>query len=139
MTGARSAIQQKKPRPQLNRKLAALARGARAEIWAALWLRLKGYKILARRHRDRFPGAGEIDIIAKKGGVVAFIEVKTRKDAAHALAAITPRQRRRLEKGAEAFLAARPALSRLGVRFDAIWLAPGRWPHHMIDAWRQAE
>jgi len=129
---------------QLNRsakrsKLAALARGARAEGWAVLWLRLKGYRILARRHRDRFPGAGEIDIIARKDALVAFIEVKTRKDSDQALAAITHTQRRRLERGAAAYLASRPELASVSTRFDAIILVPGRWPHHMIDAWREAD
>jgi putative endonuclease len=129
---------------QLNRsparsKLAALARGRRAESVAALWLMLKGYRILARRHKDRLPGAGEIDLVARKGDVIAFVEVKRRGDLASAAFAIGPRQRRRLAQGAAAFLARRPQFAHLSVRFDALLLAPGRWPHHMIDAWREPD
>jgi len=129
---------------QLNRrrrrsKLAALAFGRRAELWAVLLLRLKGYRILARRHRSRAAGRGEIDIIARKGGVIAFIEVKARRDLTAAAAALTPQQRARLTRGAAAYLAGRPALAGLAPRFDALLLAPGRWPRHVIDAWRENE
>ena len=129
---------------QLNRsakrsKLAALARGRRAERMAALWLMLKGYRIVARGVRDGRPGAGEIDIVAKKGGVLAFVEVKRRPDLATAAFAIGPGQRRRLIRGAAALLARRPDLADLTVRFDALLLAPGRWPRHMIDAWREPD
>jgi len=120
-------------------KLAAQTRGHRAEICAVWLLRLKFYRILARRQRSRAAGAGEIDIIARKGAVIAFIEVKARADLAGAIEAVTAQQRRRLCRGAEAFLATRPALAGLNVRFDAIMLAPGRWPRHMIDAWRPGD
>ncbi len=115
--------------------MAALKRGRRAEDLAIFWLRLKGYNILARNHRS---GAGEIDIIARKGRIVAFIEVKARRDPAIALEAIA-RQRPRLLRGAAAFLARRPDLALLSPRFDAMVVAHGRWPHHIIDAWRELD
>lgn len=120
-------------------KLAALGWGRRAESWAALWLMLKGYRILARRHKDRGSGAGEIDIIARKGGIIAFIEVKARRDFVTGVHSVTPRQIRRVSRGAEAFLARHPDLATLSPRFDAIVLVPGRWPHHIIDAWREPD
>ena len=127
---------------QLNRgqgrsKSEAAAFGRRAEGWAALYLRLKGYAVLARGRKAK--GAGEIDIIAKKGKLVAFIEVKARARLEDAAAAIGPVQRSRLIRGAEAFLAAHPKLAACQLRFDAILVAPGRWPRHLIDAWRVAE
>ena len=123
------------PRPRRS-KLAALARGRHAENWAALWLLLKGYRIVARRRKSRAAGAGEIDIIARKGGILAFIEVKARPDHLAASLAVTARQRQRLSRGAAAFLAGRPDLAGLAARFDAMLIAPGHWPRHMIDAWR---
>jgi putative endonuclease len=116
--------------------LAARRRGRRAELWAALWLLLKGYRILARGATSRAAGAGEIDLVARKGAVIAFIEVKARSDPAAAAAAIGAEQRRRLGRGALAFLQRRPELATLSPRFDAILLAPWHRPRHMIDAWR---
>ena len=118
-------------------KLAALAFGRRAEFVAALMLRLKGYAILERRVPAASGGRGEIDIVARRGSVIAFIEVKARADLDSAAEAVSPRQRERLLRGAEAYLAARPRLAHLSPRFDAVLAAPGRWPRHVIDAWRQ--
>lgn len=116
---------------------AAQRRGRRAEtlcIWA---LRLKGYGVLARRHvTGRGTGAGEIDIVARRAGVVAFIEVKARPSLAQAAEAVSPQQRRRLARAAAAFLAHRPDLAACTPRFDAMLVAPWRWPLHLIDAWR---
>lgn len=129
---------------QLNRsfrrsKLAALARGRQAEAWARIFLMLKFYRILEKRRKARAGGVGEIDIIARRGGVLAFIEVKTRADQGRAAESLSWRQRQRLRRGAEAFLAGRPDLAKLVIRFDAILLAPGRWPRHVIDAWREED
>jgi len=129
---------------QLNRsdrrsKLAALARGRRAEALARILLIIKGYRILAKRRQAGGGGAGEIDIIARRGQVIAFIEVKARSDQERAALAISKRQRQRVMRGAEAFLAGRADLAGLAVRFDAILLAPGRWPRHIIDAWRDGD
>ena len=118
-------------------KSAALALGRRSEFVAAWLLRLKGYRILERRFAAASGGRGEIDIVAKKGKIIAFIEVKARADLDRAAESVSAQQRQRLLRGAEAYLAARPALAHLSPRFDAWLAAPGRWPRHVIDAWRQ--
>lgn len=114
----------------------ALARGRLAELAATLWLRLKGYSIVARHVTGgRGTGAGEIDLIARRFGVLAFVEVKARPDAEQAAYAITPQQRRRIARAAQAFLARRPDLGRCVLRFDAILVSPWRL-RHISDAWR---
>lgn len=111
--------------------------GKRAEAWARWWLRLKGYAILAQGRRGkRGSGAGEIDIIARRGGIIAFVEVKHRCDRQTAAHAITPAQRRRIAIAAQSFMADNPHLGRCTMRFDAILMAPGRWPCHISDAWQ---
>jgi putative endonuclease len=116
----------------------ARRRGRWAEL-ACLWfLRLKGYSIIAHGHvTGRGTGAGEIDIIAKRGRLLAFIEVKTRSRRALAAAALSRNQRHRLTLAAGAFLARRSDLADCCIRFDAILLEPWHWPCHLIDAWRE--
>jgi putative endonuclease len=117
--------------------LAARRRAERRGHWAerlGLWhLRLRGYRILARRFRVP---SGEIDLIVRRGGVLAAIEVKARADLAAAGQAVSMRQRRRIARSLEHFLALHPELSRLMVRFDVMLVAPRRWPQHLTDAWR---
>jgi putative endonuclease len=125
------------PLSRSRRGQAAHRRGRWAEVLCTLALRLKGYGILARGHvTGRGTGAGEIDIIARRGTVVAFIEVKARPSLALAAAALLPAQRRRLARAAAAFIARRPDLAACRMRFDAMLVAPGRWPRHLKDAWR---
>jgi len=115
------------------RRRAAYRRGDRAE-WLCLWqLRFKGYRILARRYRSP---VGEVDLIARRGGVLAAIEVKARADVASAGEAVSARQRRRVARALAHFLAGRPDLARLALRFDVMLVAPRRLPHHVADAWR---
>ena len=116
----------------VNRRRAE-ARGRWAEALAVLLLRLKGYRILARRLRL---AAGEIDIVAARGSVVAFVEVKARADLASALESVSPRQRRRLQGAALQFVAGDPRQADRDLRFDLMLVAPGRWPRHVVDAWR---
>ena len=115
----------------------ARRRGRWAE-WRCLWaLRLNGYAILAHGHvTGRGTGAGEIDIVARKGPVLAFIEVKARPSLAEAAASLSIGQRRRLARAAAAFLGRHPALAGLDARFDAMLVIPWHWPRHLIDAWR---
>jgi putative endonuclease len=109
-------------------------RGGRAAEWLCLWhLRLRGWRIVA--HGWRCP-SGEIDILARRGNVLAVIEVKSRGEIAAAASALTPRQRRRIARAAEAFLSSRPDLASLDLRFDLMLVARLRFPHHWPGAWR---
>jgi putative endonuclease len=117
-------------------RLRAWRRGRRAETLCVWHLRLRGYRVLARDYRVP---AGEIDIIARRGGVLAAIEVKARHSLAAAAEAITPRQRRRVARAFEHFLAGQPQLAGLTLRFDVMLVASGRMPHHLRNAWRLGE
>lgn len=111
---------------------AAETRGRSSETLAAWLLRLKLYRILGRRVRTH---AGEIDLVARApGGVLCFIEVKARRDARSAIESVAPRQRARIERAASLFVAGKPNLSRHGMRFDIVTVAP--FPRHIKDAWR---
>ncbi|MDP6688292.1 MAG: YraN family protein [Alphaproteobacteria bacterium] len=125
MAGGNDSVQ--KPRRR------AYWAGRRAEMVAAALLRLKGYRILARDYRA---GVGELDIVARRGQLLAVVEVKRRRDLATALAAVTVRQRRRIARAAEAFVARHQGLAGLAIRFDVIVVLPHRPPKHLMDAWR---
>ena len=116
------------------RRQAAWVFGRRAETLAAWWLRFKGYRILARDFRTAL---GEIDLVARRGGVLALVEVKARPSLAEAAEAIGHNQRRRIGRAANAFLQRHPRLCTLALRFDAVLIVPGHWPHHIPDAWRE--
>jgi putative endonuclease len=96
-------------------------------------LRLRGWRILASDWRCP---AGEIDILARRRGVLAAIEVKSRPDFATGAAALLPRQRRRIARAVEAFLTMRPELATLAIRFDVMVVEPLRLPRHLPGAWR---
>jgi putative endonuclease len=95
----------------------------------------KGYRILGLRLKT--PQA-EIDLLASKGDLVAVIEVKRRANIDAALDSVTPRQRDRLLRAARSIAARRPDLGDAAIRLDLMALAPGRWPRHIRDAWRDA-
>ncbi len=114
-------------------RAAAFAFGLRGESLAAWCLRLKGYRVLARRSKHH---VGEIDLIARRGGVLAFVEVKARADAASAIESITRTQRRRIERAALAYMARSPGLADCQPRFDVVLVTPRGWPRHIPDAWR---
>ena len=113
---------------------AAFHRGGRAELICLWHLRVKGYRILARRYRTP---VGEVDLIARRGSVLAAIEVKARDDLATASEAISLRQRQRITRALSYFLGGRPDLAHLAPRFDVMLVAKRRWPQHLIDAWRE--
>ncbi|PKU23477.1 YraN family protein [Telmatospirillum siberiense] len=116
----------------------ARRRGHWAERLCLWFLRLKGYSIVAHGHvTGRGTGAGEIDIVARRGRLLIFVEVKIRRQRSQAFGAISLNQRQRLSRAAAAFLGRHPEFSEHAVRFDAILLAPWRWPCHLIDAWRE--
>lgn len=107
--------------------------GRQAETAAALWLQLKGYRILERRARTP---ACEIDLVAVRGRSLIFIEVKARRTEAAAIEAVTPQLRRRLEDAARQWVSLRRGLEGHLWRFDIVAMAPGRLPRHIRDAWR---
>ncbi|MFM5884405.1 MAG: YraN family protein [Novosphingobium sp.] len=106
------------------------ARGRRGEVLAAWYLRLKGWRVLARRVKTP---RGEIDLVAKRGRIVAFVEVKWRATAAEADQAIDPYRLRRVIDAANA-VAPRYARKGEDVRIDVLLLAPGRLPRHIVNA-----
>ncbi|WP_252509733.1 YraN family protein [Thalassospira sp. TSL5-1] len=123
----------KRPAPQ-NHAQAPRVRAERsgrfAESLCCFWLRIKGYRILARRYRG--PG-GEIDILARKANVLVAIEVKYRKTRTDALFAISPRQQGRIAQSLQAFAA------RTGhagdMRMDVMTVSPKGRIHHHINVW----
>jgi putative endonuclease len=124
-----------KAAPPSGRRRRAYRSGHTGEFLAALRLVLTGYRILARRYRTR---VGEIDLIARRGAVLAVVEVKRRSDLATGLEAVTPLSRQRIRRAAELFLRRNPPLSELALRFDVIVITPFAWPRHIVDAWRDS-
>jgi putative endonuclease len=108
------------------------AKGRRAEQLAALFLSLKGYRVVLRRVRT---GAGEVDLVALKGDVLAFVEVKHRADVAAGASSVRVRQQRRILAAANAVLARHPEWTGKTIRFDVVLMAPGKWPRHILNAW----
>ena len=107
--------------------------GLRAESIAALLLRLKGYTILARRF---VVSGGEIDLVARRGDSIAFVEVKARADLEVAAIAISATKRRRISRAARVWLMRNPWAAGLTLRGDAVFVARGRLPRHEPDAYR---
>lgn len=105
--------------------------GRRAELLAALALALKGYRILDRRYGVN---GGEIDIVARRGNVVAFVEVKARPTREEAAEAITAWKQRRIEKAAAVWLTRNPWAMSATLRGDALLVEPRRWPRHVEAA-----
>ncbi len=116
-------------------------RAGLAAEWVALaLLAAKGYRVLARRYGVT---GGEIDIVARRGRTIAFVEVKLRATLDDARTAVTPVKRRRIARAARVFLSRRrapspdaraPNESGLTYRADAVFLAPWRWPVHVPAA-----
>lgn len=124
MTQARSA-----------RGAAARLSGRRSEVVAALWLMLKGYRILGFRLKTPI---AEIDLLAIRGGTLAVVEVKRRADLVAALECVSDDQRERLRRAGALLAARRPGLAGAAVRLDLMALAPGKLPRHICDAWKGA-
>jgi putative endonuclease len=107
--------------------------GLKAESLAVLLLRLKGYSIVARRYTI---SGGEIDLIARRGDSIAFVEVKARADLEAAADAISATKRRRIARAARVWLARNPWAAGLTLRGDAVFVAPRRLPRHAPSAYR---
>jgi len=112
----------------------AQARGVMAEDAVCAALVAEGWTIVARRLRT---GAGEIDIVADRAGLLAFIEVKARPSLATAAAALGPRQTARLLAAGDAALGAHPEWGRAGVRFDVMLVDAAGRVRRVADAFRQ--
>ena len=99
-------------------------------------LQAEGWTILARRLRT---GAGEIDLVAEREGLLAFVEVKARPLLAGAAQALGAKQRVRLLAAAEAAMAGNPGWGAGGVRFDVMVVdAEGR-VRRIADAFRAGD
>lgn len=107
-------------------------RGRGAETLACWYLRLKGWRILARRARVR---GGEVDIVARRGRTLAFVEVKARATQEAAAFALDEWRLRRVIVAAER-LAPRYMRDGDDVRIDALFIVPGRWPNHLANVWQ---
>ena len=112
-------------------RVAAFRTGVSAEARAAAWLMAKGYRILAKRFRTPY---GEIDIVARRRNLLAFIEVKARATLDDAAYAVTPRQQQRIIDAAQGWLMAHPEHAEFELRFDVVLIAPRRLPRHLLAA-----
>ena len=112
------------------RRQEAETRGRRAETIAAWWLRLKFYRVLARRFRS---GAGEIDLIVRRGRTIVFVEVKQRPSAEEGIVAVKSAARKRIARAADLWIGKHPSLAGLDRRFDVVVAVPGRWPRHLVS------
>jgi putative endonuclease len=118
-------------RTATGRRVFTYLRGRGAERVALLWLLAKGYRPLARRYAA---AGGEIDLIVRRGGTVAFVEVKARASMEAALGSIDAQKRRRFGRAARAWLTRNPKCAGLTFRADAVFIAPGAFPRHMVAA-----
>jgi putative endonuclease len=114
------------------KRQAAEKRGRGAETLACWYLRLHGWRILARRARVK---GGEVDIVARRGRVVAFVEVKARADERSAAFSLDDGRLRRVAVAAER-LAPRYIRNGDDVRIDALFIVPRRWPRHLANVWQ---
>jgi putative endonuclease len=112
-------------------RVKAYRRGLLAETLAALLLRLKGHRIIARRYKTP---VGEIDLVALKGRRLAFIEVKRRKSFDDAAWTLPARQRRRILRAAQYWLSGHPGFAGLELAFDVVLAAPWAWPKYIANA-----
>lgn len=103
--------------------------GRRAEMIAAWWLRLHGWRVLAVRARTP---VGEVDLIARRGRVLAFVEVKARASQAESALALDDYRLRRVVRATESLI---PRYMRSGdtVRIDAMFIVPWRLPRHLAN------
>lgn len=121
--------------PDRAKRLKAYRLGLSAETVAAWMLRLKGYRVIALRYRTK---AGEIDLVARRGSVLAFVEVKARATAEAGLFAVDARAQARIARAADVFIARHPRLAGLDRRFDIVVVAPRALPRHLPAAFEAA-
>lgn len=110
--------------------------GHLAEKIALLWLICKGYWPVAMNFVvGRGTGAGEVDLIVRRGKTLVFVEVKKRSNETKGREAIHQKNQSRIQRTAEVFLARNPKYKNFNVRYDAVFLSPGQWPKHLKNAW----
>lgn len=119
---------------QRNKKQAAYQKGHKGEWYAAIYLRLKGFRIVAKRYKTK---SGEVDIIARRGNLVLMVEVKARDTIDQAMNAVTPLALRRIESAGDHWLQKQKDYNVLSIRYDLIACLPKRLPVH-IPAIHQA-
>ena len=107
--------------------------GRIAEALAEAALRLKGYRILARRARTPH---GEVDIVARRRRILVFVEVKARREIGSGVEAVTAQARRRIGAAAN-LLMPRYGKNCDGARYDIMVVRPWRWPAHIVAAWME--
>ncbi|EPE99957.1 YraN family protein [Rhizobium grahamii] len=109
----------------------ALRRGHLSEYLAAVYLMLKGYRIVAMRYRTKL---GEIDIIARKGNLAIFVEVKARREEMGAINAVSPTAQNRIRAASDLWLQRQRDYALLSQRYDIVAILPGRLPRHFPNA-----
>jgi putative endonuclease len=120
---------QKTDRRQKRRR--AERRGHWSEYLAAAYLLLKGYRIICLRYKTK---GGEIDLIVRKGDLVAFVEVKARRQEGLAIDAVGFETQRRIRSASDQWLSRRRDAHLLTLRYDVIAVLPGRFLKHFPDA-----
>lgn len=113
-------------------RLKSYRKGQRAEHLAALALRLKGFRLVARRYKTP---VGEVDLIMRRGDVVLFVEVKARATRRLALDNISRTAQQRIEAAAHWWLGRQSEAGKLSWRFDVVAVVPRRWPIHFENVW----
>lgn len=116
---------------RLDKRQKAYRKGFVAEYFAAAILIIKGYRICNMRYRTKL---GEIDIIARKGDLAIFIEVKARKTVPLGVDAVSLTAQNRIRGASDVWLQKQSRASHLSQRYDIIVVTPWRFPHHFIDA-----
>lgn len=112
-------------------KITAERWGRTGEILAALYLQAQFFTIRDRRVKTP---VGEIDLVAQRGSLTLFVEVKARADRAREAEALAAVNQRRIVKAAHFYLSRHPKLTAQTIRFDVIFLAPWSWPRHVRNA-----
>jgi putative endonuclease len=119
------------PEPASAGRRGAERRGRASEYIAAAYLFIKGYRILALRYRTRL---GELDIVAQKGEILAFVEVKARRTEQAGIDAVGFDSQRRIRAASDLWLAKHAEFAGLSQRYDILVILPRRWPRHFQDA-----
>jgi len=110
------------------KKIRAFHRGWISEYLAAFYLMMKGYRILALRYKTR---VGEIDIIARRGDVVVFCEVKARATVEDAVFAVNATTQKRIRDASDLWISKQKTVSQLSQRYDVIAILPRSLPKHI--------